>query len=206
MKVLGGIPRSSYIACSGGVDSMAALSFVRNNPQNKTEVLFYDHDTPTSRRAYLFLRKYCKEHKIKFTSSRMEVAMPQGVSKEAFWREQRYSFFSHFKAKPIIMAHHLDDCVETYIFSMINGNGFTIPYSKENIIRPFLLTKKEDMVNWCERKCIPWQEDETNSVNDFTRNRIRNVILPEIKKINPGIQKVVAKKVKSEYIRVNGSQ
>lgn len=132
--------------------------------------------------------------------------MPQGVSKEAFWREQRYSFFSHFKEKPIIMAHHLDDCVETYVFSMINGNGFTIPYSNGNIIRPFLLTKKEDMVNWCERKCIPWQEDETNSVNDFTRNRIRNVILPEIKKINPGIQKVVAKKVKSEYIRVNGSQ
>ena len=36
-------------------------------------------------------------------------------------------------------------------------------------------------------------------MNDFARNRIRNVILPEIKKINPGIQKVVAKKVKQDY-------
>ena len=62
------------------------------------------------------------------------------------------------------------------------------------------------MVNWCERKEVPWIEDTTNKDNNFARNRIRNVILPEIKKINPGIQKVVAKKVKSEYIRVNGSQ
>ena len=55
------------------------------------------------------------------------------------------------------------------------------------------------MVNWCERKGAPWVEDDTNSVNDYARNRIRNVILPEIKKINPGIQKVVAKKVKQDY-------
>ena len=180
---------------------MAALSFVLNNPQNKTEVLFYNHGTPTSEKAYSFLKEYCKEHGIKFTSSKMECDPPKGASKEAFWREQRYAFFSHFKAKPIIMAHHLDDCVETYVFSMINGNDFLIPYSNGNIIRPFLLTKKEEMVSWCERKCIPWQEDDTNSVNDFARNRIRNVILPEIKKINPGIQKNVAKKVKQEYTK-----
>ena len=199
MKLLGGIPRRSYIACSGGVDSMAALSFVRNNPQNKTEVLFYDHGTPTSKKAYIFLKQYCKENNIKFISSKLECDMPTGVSKEAFWREQRYAFLSYFKEKPIIMAHHLDDVVETYVFSMINGNDFLIPYSNKNIIRPFLLTKKEDMVNWCERKGAPWVEDDTNSVNDYARNRIRNVIPPEIKKINPGIQKVVAKKVKQDY-------
>ena len=156
MKLLGGIPRRSYIACSGGVDSMAALSFVRNNPQNKTEVLFYDHGTPTSKKAYIFLKQYCKENNIKFISSKLECDMPTGVSKEAFWREQRYAFLSYFKEKPIIMAHHLDDVVETYVFSMINGNDFLIPYSNKNIIRPFLLTKKEDMVNWCERKGAPY--------------------------------------------------
>ena len=55
IRVLGKLPTDCYIACSGGVDSMAALSFLTNNPQRKVEVLFFDHGTDTSKAAKYFL-------------------------------------------------------------------------------------------------------------------------------------------------------
>jgi len=81
----------------------------------------------------------------------------------------------------------------------LHGKAKITPYRRGNVIRPFLLTKKEKLIKWCEKKEVPWIEDKSNKNNAFARNRIRNVILPEIKKINPGIQKVVARKVKSSY-------
>ena len=197
--LLGKIPKECYVACSGGVDSMAALSFILNNPTNKVEVIFFNHNTPTSNKAEAFLRHFCEKTGLTLHIGHLDVEKPPGCSTEDFWREQRYKYFSNFKDKPIITAHHLDDVVEFYVFSSINGQVKITPYERENVIRPFLLTKKEELVDWCKRKKVPWIEDETNKDNNHPRNRIRNVILPEIKKINPGIQKVVAKKIKNKY-------
>lgn len=199
IQLLGNIPRVSYVACSGGVDSMAALSFVLNNPSNDVEVLFFNHNTPTSNEAEAFLRRFCENRTLTLHTGFLGAVKPPGVSQEEFWRDQRYKFFDEFSDKPIITGHHLDDVVEFYVFSSINGQVKITPYERENVIRPFLLTKKEELVDWCKRKKVPWIEDETNKDNNHPRNRIRNVILPEIKKINPGIQKVVAKKIKNKY-------
>jgi tRNA(Ile)-lysidine synthase len=199
IQLLGNIPRSSYIACSGGVDSMAVLSFILNNPSNNVEVLFFNHNTPASNEAEAFLRRFCENHTLTLHTGFLDAVKPPGVSQEEFWRDQRYKFFDQFNDKPIITGHHLDDVVEFYVFSSLHGKAKITPYRRGNVIRPFLLTKKEKLIKWCDKKEMPWIEDKSNKNNAFARNRIRNVILPEIKKINPGIQKVVARKVKSSY-------
>ena len=199
IRLLGKIPKECYVACSGGIDSMAALSFILNNPTNKVEVLFFNHNTPTSNKAEAFLRHFCKKTGLTLHVGLLDVEEPPGCSKEDFWRQQRYKFFGKFLDKPIITGHHLDDVVEFYVFSSLNGCAKITPYRRGNVIRPFLLTKKEDLTNWCKSKKVPWVEDETNKDNNFARKRIRNVILPEAKKINPGIQKVIAKKIKKKY-------
>lgn len=205
IQLLRDIPRKSYIACSGGVDSMAALSFVLNNPNNDVEVLFFNHNTPSSNEAESFLRRFCEERTLTLHTGRLEAVRPPRTSQEEFWRDQRYKFFDGYVDKPIITAHHLDDVVEFYVFSSLHGKAKITPYRRGNVIRPFLLTKKEVLVNWCDRKNTPWIEDTSNTDNTYARNRIRNVIMPEIKKINPGIQKVVAKKVKSAYNKSNST-
>ncbi len=199
IQLLGNIPRVSYVACSGGVDSMAALSFVSNNPSNDVEVLFFNHNTPTSNEAEAFLRRFCENRTLTLHTGFLGAVKPPGASQEEFWREQRYKVFDGFSDKPIITGHHLDDVVEFYVFSSLHGKAKITPYRRGNVIRPFLLTKKEKLIKWCDKKEMPWIEDKSNNDNAFARNRIRNVIIPEIKKINPGIQKVVAKKVKSLY-------
>lgn len=178
---------------------MAALSFVSNNPSNDVEVLFFNHNTPTSNEAEAFLRRFCENRTLTLHTGFLGAVKPPGASQEEFWRDQRYKFFDEFSDKPIITGHHLDDVVEFYVFSSLHGKAKITPYRRGNVIRPFLLTKKEKLIKWCDKKEMPWIEDRSNSDNAFARNRIRNVIIPEIKKINPGIQKVVAKKVKSLY-------
>ena len=184
---------------------MAALSFVLNNPNNDVEVLFFNHNTPSSNEAESFLRRFCEERTLTLHTGRLEAVRPPRTSQEEFWRDQRYKFFDGYVDKPIITAHHLDDVVEFYVFSSLHGKAKITPYRRGNVIRPFLLTKKEVLVNWCDRKNTPWIEDTSNTDNTYARNRIRNVIMPEIKKINPGIQKVVAKKVKSAYNKSNST-
>ena len=71
--------------------------------------------------------------------------MPAGVSKEAWWRDQRYKFFNEATTRPIITAHHLDDVVENWIFTSMNGNPFLIPHQRDQFIRPFLTTEKNDL-------------------------------------------------------------
>ena len=90
-------------------------------------------------------------------------------------------------------GHHLDDVIETYLFSTIHGKSKLISYRNQNVIRPFLGTKKSDFVKWCQDKKVPFWDDKSNLDVDFARNRIRHNIIPEVLKINPGIHKVVKK-------------
>ena len=78
----------------------------------------------------------------------------------------------------------------------MHGEGKIIPYRNKNVIRPFMTNRKNEFIDWCERKKVDWIEDETNETDiTKTRNYIRNVIMPHVLKVNPGIHKVVKKKI-----------
>ena len=117
-------------------------------------------------------------------------------NKEKIWSDLRYEFFSKFNF-PIITCHHLDDCVETYIFSCLRGFQSVIPYSRGNVIRPFLLNEKIEFYKLCKEKNVPFIEDESNDFVDHSRNRIRHNIIPESLIVNPGLKSVVRKMIKS---------
>jgi tRNA(Ile)-lysidine synthase len=182
-----------YIAVSGGSDSMAALHFLMSGGR-EVEVLHFNHMTDYGHRAECFVRNFCQMNNIKIHISRAK-EMPQS-SKESSWRDMRYEFFSNFVDAPIVTAHNLDDSIETWAMaSFREGVCKTIPYSRNNVIRPFLLNRKSAMVDWCVRKAVPWIEDESNQSSDYTRNMVRNEMMPFILRINPGIDKLVRKKI-----------
>jgi tRNA(Ile)-lysidine synthase len=116
-------------------------------------------------------------------------------NKEKVWSDLRYEYFSKFDF-PIITCHHLDDCVETYIFSMLRGFQSVIPYKRENVIRPFLLNEKVAFENWSKRKKVSFIQDESNFSTDYSRNKIRHNIVPEALNVNPGLKTVVRKMIK----------
>lgn len=188
------LPREVYLACSGGVDSMAALDFLRRN--HKVNVLHFNHGTEHGRQAEEFVVKYCRENDIVYIVDRVRETIPPGSgSREAWWREKRYNFFHKYDVNPVITCHHLDDCVETWVWSSMHGTGKWIPYRNKNVIRPFRLNRKRDLELWCTLHNVPWIEDESNEDLHFTRNYIRHEMMPQVLKINPGIHKTIRKKI-----------
>jgi tRNA(Ile)-lysidine synthase len=187
------IPSKVAVAVSGGCDSMAVIDFLHR--KHDIIALHYNHGTPYAPAAEALVRDWCSKKNIPIVVGRCEKTMPPGVSKEAWWRDQRYHFFAENANRKIVTAHHLDDCVETWIFTSLNGNPFLIPQERDQYIRPFLTTPKKEFVSWCERKKVPFIEDPSNSDTKYRRNFIRHKMIPLVKQVNPGIDKVIRKKV-----------
>lgn len=187
------MPRELVVACSGGVDSMAVLDFLRR--KHSVRAAFYHHGTSTSDSASVVVAQYCAEHNIPLFVGQLNGMCPPGLSREEWWRNKRYEFLDGLGSTlgPIITAHHLDDSVETYIWSALNGTPKVIPLQRNNVLRPFLTTHKVDFIDWCERHGVEWAHDATNDSTGFTRNYIRHQLLPHALHVNPGIHTVVKK-------------
>lgn len=175
---------------------MAIVDFLRRN--HEVTAVFINHGTETSRIAEEFLRNYLPTIEVPLLVFNIEQRVDKTLSQEEFWRMERYKVFYRLEDAPIITCHHLDDCVETWIWSSMHGNGKIIPYRHANVIRPFRLSRKADFIKWCTNKSVEWVEDKSNVDVKHIRNYIRHVMMPNVLTVNPGIHKVIIKKVKNE--------
>jgi len=203
IKLLGKVPKNITIALSGGPDSMAALSFL-NNGRRHINALYFNHGTTHAEEAEEFVTEYCKTNFIPLKLGKIQNSRPPNKSKEEHWRNERYNFFNAHTSgnfQPLILGHHLDDAVEWWIFSSLHGEGKLIPYENTatSIIRPFLLTPKEELLNWLSKKEVPFIKDPSNESDDYMRNYIRNNIIKHASHINPGLKKVILKKYINLY-------
>lgn len=201
LSILGKIPHKVIVACSGGVDSMAVLSFLSRR-KTLPEVAYFNHGTEHSKATQRFVENYCLSHRLTLHIGKISRDKDKRESMEEYWRNERYSFL-HSLDQPVITAHNLDDCIETWIFTGLHGNPRTIAYSNKNVIRPFLTTPKSDMIDWCQRNSVTWAEDISNLDVKYSRNRIRHNIIPEAMVINPGLHKVIKKKVLADFENYN---
>ena len=201
IKIQGKIPRQVMIAVSGGVDSMAALDFLRRN--HEVEVYYFNHGTEYGERAEDLVRRYIMKYDLPFQIRGIaQGTKPKRMSKEEWWRDERYKWMDLFSQHhlPVITCHHLDDCVETWVWSSMHGTGKIIPYRRNGVIRPFRQTRKRDFELWAAMHNVPYLEDDSNADTCYTRNYIRHEMMPHVLKVNPGIHKTIAKKVKDDYI------
>jgi len=197
INIQGKIPRNVVVACSGGVDSMAIVDFLKR--KHDVTILFVHHRTETSESAYQFLKRYTAENDVTFVAHFIDPEVPTRTSQEEHWRNQRYLAF-HGCDVPVITCHHLDDCVETWIWSSLNGEGKVIPYRNYNVIRPFRLNRKSEFFNWCERKGVEFVHDKSNDDTKYTRNYIRHTAMPHVLRVNPGIHTTIKNKMCKETI------
>lgn len=195
IKISTKIPKDIYIAVSGGLDSMVILDFLRRSNSRNIEVLHFNHRTEHSDSAEALVRKLCEDLDLNLFVGEISTDKKKNESQEEYWRRERYSFFEKFNDKKIITCHHLNDQVETYIFTMLNGNEMLIPSKRGNFIRPFLLTKRADLESWAKDKCVIFADDPSNNDVKYSRNLIRHKIIPLVSKVNPGLEKIVMKKI-----------
>lgn len=199
IKVLGKLPRELAVAVSGGPDSMAILDFLSNN--HDVTAVYFDHGTDFGRKCKRFVKNFCDSKEIPVIIGINYNGRDRQKSQEEHWRDERYKFFHSFDM-PVVSGHNLDDVIEWYLFSSINGHGKVIPYNNKNVIRPFISTSKRTLESWCNKKEIPFLVDPANIDRKFMRSIIRHDIIPHARLINPGMEKTFRKLVEKEYENV----
>ena len=196
IHLLGKVPNNFYLAVSGGIDSMVALDFFLNG-RYKPTVLYFNHGTTFGDKAEDFVKSRCKDLNLSLIINKIKRDPYKNESIEEYWRNERYSFFNKISG-PIITAHHLDDVAEWWLFSCMHGLPKLIPYKRNNVIRPFLMTAKSEIISWAKRRSVQYMDDPSNKDEKYMRTIIRSKILPEALKVNPGLRTVLKKKIKEE--------
>lgn len=184
---------SFLLACSGGVDSMAAADFFLRG-ERLFRLAYFNHGTPQATTMQDHVTAWGRANNIPVETGFITSVRDKKSSPEEHWRDERYRWFNSFN-EPIVTCHHLNDVAETWIFSSLNGTPKLIRSRIGNIYRPFLLNTKKQLIDWCDWNKVVWIDDKSNNDIHFPRNRIRHVIMPECLKINPGLMKVMKKKL-----------
>ena len=123
-------------------------------------------------------------------------AKEKKISSEHAGRILRYEFFRSIKNKyknpKIAVAHNKDDQAETVLMRIIRGTGLdglrAMDYKNEDIIRPIMDFSKGEILEFLDENKISYHIDYTNLETDYTRNKIRLEIIPDIEKINPNFK------------------
>ncbi|MDR3280324.1 MAG: tRNA lysidine(34) synthetase TilS [Synergistaceae bacterium] len=182
------------VALSGGGDSMALLSLLRGSSfRGNIAAAHLEHGFrgESSLADAEFVREYCAREDIPCFISHVDVTSlrMRGESAEMAGRRIRYEFFEDVCRREgipfIATAHNAGDVVETMTYNFFRGTGAAglvgISARRNNIVRPVIRCSRESLRDFLREKGIPWREDETNAENDYTRNRIRNQLLPWVR-------------------------
>ena len=171
-------PKKYLIAVSGGVDSVVLLEMLAKKHENIL-VAHFDHGIrEDSKEDAIFVRQLAVKYGVKFFTKREELGANASEEKA---RRARYKFLRELSEKQnatIVTAHHLDDVVETIIINMVRGTGWRglAVLNAEDIYRPLINFKKQEIINYAKQNNLKWREDPTNSLNVYMRNIVRHKI------------------------------
>ena len=191
------------VAVSGGPDSMSILNYLLENKEELEIVLLACHVNHGIRENAKideeYVKDYCDKNNIKLFLNHSDVISIAKETKrglEETGRKIRYDFFEEIAQKEkidkIVVAHNKNDNAETVIMNALRGSGLAglkgIEPVREKYIRPLIECGREEIEEYCKRKNLNPRHDESNDDNTYTRNKIRNVVLPFIKEeFNPNI-------------------
>ncbi len=128
-----------------------------------------------------------------------KVAKKKGVSIQMAARKLRYSWFEEvrkeFSYDFIATAHHKGDVAETVLFNLAKGCGLEglhgIRPVMGNIIRPLLFAERHEIGLFANEHKIRWREDSSNQSVKYSRNKIRQQVVPVLEEINPKAQEAI---------------
>ena len=187
------------LAVSGGPDSVSMLDILYKIQQNKKIdfKIVVAHVNHMIRREATddanYVQKICKERNIEFYLKSIDVkkiANNNKIGTEEAGRKERYKFFDELakktNANKIAIAHNKNDNVETVFMHILRGTGINglkgIEPKRGKYIRPLIECERKEIEKYCEENNLEPRIDKTNFENIYTRNKIRNIVIPYIQK------------------------
>lgn len=197
------------VAVSGGADSVALLSLLREAAHERPVRLIaahFEHGIrgEDSLMDAAFVRDLCVEWAVPLVEGSADVpalAKERRIGLEQAAREARYSFLRtamhDVRADCIALAHHRDDQVETVLMHLMRGSGLNgmtgMRMLEGDLYRPLLMYPKETLVSYLENQGIAWREDVTNQADDTPRNGLRLEVIPRMERYYPGAREAICR-------------
>lgn len=192
------------VGVSGGPDSICLLNVLKNL-QNELKInivvahinhmIRKEADSETE-----FVQDFCEQRDIKCFVKKadvLQIAKEKKLGTEEVGRKIRYDFFEEVKnivgGNKIATAHNANDNAETVLMNFLRGSGSTglkgiEPIRDNKLIRPIIECTRQEIEQYCNEKGLNPKYDKTNQENIYTRNKIRNMLIPYIQEnFNPNI-------------------
>ena len=197
------LPHAKFgVAISGGIDSVvlaklceqAAIPFflVHCNFKLRGE---------ESERDEQFVRSLAAKYGVAILVKAFDTeiyAAENKLSIQVTARELRYQWFAELHAEDknryILLAHHANDNIETLLMNFFRGTGLEgLTGMPEMVIggyclRPLLHTTRREIENFAAECELEWVEDSSNQSSKYTRNFLRNELLPQLRKVFPTVE------------------
>lgn len=185
------------VAVSYGPDSMFLLDLLKNKYKENKIICCHVHHNhrEESNLEKDALEKYCMKNNIIFEFMKIDKYRNNKFTEEEA-REKRYEFFDKvlkkYNSKYLFTAHHGDDLIETILMKISRGSslkgysGINLISKRDSysIIRPLLYLTKDDINKACIKENISFAVDNSNTSDEYKRNRYRKYVLPKLKDEN----------------------
>ena len=199
------------VALSGGKDSVAlfyALCEAEREYGIEVCAINVEHGIrgEASEKDSAFVKKLCDNAGKRLLSYKIDVpayALEKGLSTETAAREMRYACFLRAVREgfcdKVATAHHADDNAESVLLNVFRGSGIKglggIPEKAYNgaVIRPMLGVSRADIEKFVSERGLPYVTDESNYDDAYSRNFLRNRIIPLVKQRYPDFEKSVSR-------------
>jgi tRNA(Ile)-lysidine synthase len=194
-----------YVACSGGKDSMLLIDmFLKLELKPILLHCNFNLRGNESQRDETFVQQYAVKHNLVYYIKNFDTntyAKENQLNTQEAARALRYSWFKEIIISNklpnsyLVMAHHLQDQVETLLLNFTRGTGIAgLQGMPENfkadgitIIRPLIEVDAELLSLYSKENNLEWVEDSSNETITYSRNFIRHKVLPLLKDRNPHI-------------------
>jgi len=203
IKEVAPLDKPCYFAVSMGVDSVSAYLWMVNKGYKVTPIHFNHGLRVQNDLMEAKFVELCEA-----TNKKPIIGNGKNLSTEADCRQARLNFYKEVVEYDgvILTAHHLNDCVESYLLNCFRGkpthNFFELvsEFPDYKIAHPFLISRKKDFSQYIERNNYSRfiVEDETNNVvKGSRRNWIRNTIVPEMNSQKLSLEKYCLERIEN---------
>jgi tRNA(Ile)-lysidine synthase len=197
------------LGLSGGLDSVVLLHLLRSLQKREQlpalVALHVNHQLSDGADTWSgYCQRLCRKLDVELIVRRAEV-VPGGRGPEAAARDARYQVFEDVvrENETLLLAHHLDDQVETFFLRLLRGAGTQglsgMPAQRSlargELFRPLLGFRREQLHEYASAHKLQWVEDDSNADTQLNRNYLRRQVLPLLEQRWPGYRSSVMRGV-----------
>jgi tRNA(Ile)-lysidine synthase len=194
---------SILLGVSGGIDSMVMADlFIKSGMETGIAHCNFCLRAKESDMDEDLVKQLALNNKIPFYSKRFYTkahAEKNGISVQMAARNLRYEWFERtakeYGFNKIAVAHNLNDNIETLLINLTRGTGITgltgMKPVNGNIIRPLLFATRDAITKYADTCGITYREDKSNAETKYSRNKIRHLVIPVLRDINPSIDRTL---------------